>query len=298
MKILLFGVNGQVGWELKRLLESSEDIISLDRNQANFENPGELKNILMKVRPRVIINAAAYTNVDKAESEIEKAYLINAKAVGVLAESAKHLGSTLIHYSTDYVFDGSKDVSYVESDKTCPINTYGKSKLEGEKAIFLSGCEYVIFRTSWVYGRHGNNFIKTILRLAQEKDSLQIVDDQVGAPTSAELIAHITTLIIQKIKNKSSINNELKGLYNLVPSGETTWYDFARFIIEQSMEAGLKFRVSLDSLLPISSENYPLPAKRPKNSRLSTEKLTSILGIEMPSWQQNASKVIAELIKG
>ncbi len=296
MKILLLGVNGQVGWELKRLLEPSTDLITFDRKQLDLEDSEGLKSILMTIKPKFIINAAAYTNVDKAESEVDKAYLINTKAVGLIAESAKWLGATLFHYSTDYVFDGSQSGFYCESDQTCPINTYGKSKLDGEKAIISSGCDYIIFRTSWVYGRHGNNFIKTILRLAQEKDTLQIVNDQLGVPTSAELIADVTCLVMKNIINNK--NSDRNSLYHLVPSGETNWYDFAKFIIEQSTKSGLKCKTDVNSISPIATEDYHTPAKRPKNSRLSTEKLTSMLGIEMPSWQQNATKTIAEIIHG
>jgi dTDP-4-dehydrorhamnose reductase len=297
MKILLLGVNGQVGWELNRLLEPSTDLIAFNRKQLDLEDADGLKNILMTIKPKFIINAAAYTNVDKAESEIEKAYLINAKAVGMIAESAKRLGATLFHYSTDYVFDGSRNGFYCESDQARPINIYGKSKLDGEKAIISSGCDYIIFRTSWVYGRHGTNFIRTILRLAQEKDTLQIVNDQLGVPTSAELIAEVTCLVLQNIiDNKKDDNYDRKGLYHLVPSGETNWYQFAKFIIEQAIESGLKCKTDVSSILPIATDDYYAPAKRPKNSRLNTQKLTSMFNIEMPSWKHNASRTIAELI--
>jgi dTDP-4-dehydrorhamnose reductase len=297
MKILLLGKNGQVGRELSEVLGPLGEVYAFDRAEADLEDLNGLKNIVTQYKPDIIVNAAAYTQVDKAESESEKAYLINATAVGVLAENAKQLGATFVHYSTDYVFDGSKKGFYFESDETCPISIYGKSKLSGEQAIIASGCKHIIFRTSWVYSPHGNNFIKTILRLVQEKDTLKVVNDQVGVPTSAKLIAEITAAVIQKISNKTVMENEIKGIYNLVPSGETTWYDLAKFVVKRSMDAGVRLKLHLNSLLPIASEDYPLPAKRPKNSRLNTEKIISTFGVEMPDWQEDVSETVDALIQ-
>jgi dTDP-4-dehydrorhamnose reductase len=296
MKILLFGKNGQVGEALQRS-EKLHDLIALDRTTANFENLDYLKRIIEETCPDFIINAAAYTNVDKAASEAEKAYLINAKAVGVLAETAKVVGATLIHYSTDYVFDGTKEGSYLEDDQPCPINVYGKSKLAGEEEIISSGCDYLIFRTSWVYSAHGHNFIKTIMRLAQEKNSLQIVSDQIGVPTSANLIADITAVIIQHIKENNVKKEDINGIYNLAPSGKTNWYEIAHFIVGEMQGAHLPLNLSLNSITPTVSENYPTPAKRPKNSQLDTKKITSTFNVDLPNWADHARQTVAELIK-
>ena len=293
MKIVLLGANGQVGWELRKSLSSLKNVIAFDRSHVDLEDIESLKKRLLEIKPEIIVNAAAYTQVDKAESEPEKAYLINSTAVNALAEVSKNIGVTLIHYSTDYVFDGTKEGYYLESDPTAPLNVYGKSKLEGEKAILASGCNYFIFRTSWVYGWHGNNFIKTILRLAQEKEGLKIINDQFGAPTSAEFIATLTTSVIHKIKGKP----ELNGIYNLVPSGETTWYEFAKLIVECALESGLSLKTDPTSIESISSENYHTPAARPKNSRLGTTKLQSTFDMSLPKWEEGVYKTVSRIIQ-
>lgn len=293
MKIVLLGANGQVGWELRKSLSSLKTVIAFDRSHVDLEDLESLKKRLIEIKPEIIVNAAAYTQVDKAESEPEKAYLINSTAVNALAEVSKNIGATLIHYSTDYVFDGTKEGYYLESDPAAPLNVYGKSKREGEKAILASDCNYFIFRTSWVYGWHGNNFIKTILRLAQEKEELKIINDQFGAPTSAEFIATLTTSVIHKIKGKP----ELKGIYNLVPSGETTWYEFSKLIVECAIESGLSLKTDPSSIEPISSENYPTPAARPKNSRLETTKLQSTFDMSLPKWDEGVYKTVSRIIQ-
>lgn len=293
MTILLLGANGQVGYELRQILKPPQNLIAFDRKEADFQDTANLRKLILKIKPKVIINAAAYTQVDKAESEVEKATLVNAIAVKTIAEAAKSLDAPLIHYSTDYVFDGAKEVPYLEEDQVCPINAYGKSKYDGERSIFESGCNFLIFRTSWVYGRHGNNFIKTILRLAQERETLQVVNDQVGAPTSAALLAQVTASSLEKLTE----DNNLKGLYHVAPSGETNWFEFAKYIVSCSHQSGLKTKLKLSSIMPISSSEYPVPAKRPKNSRLDTSKFVSKFGIELPEWKKGVSQTISELLQ-
>lgn len=294
MKVVLFGNNGQVGWELHQLLHSSQNFFSFNRQQADFENPIKLKDILKEIRPHIIINAVAYTRVDQAESEREKAFLINTKAVRVLAECAKELSATLFHYSTDYVFDGTKNASYVESDQTCPLNIYGESKKESEEAIIQSQCKYFIFRTSWVYGQHGHNFIKTILQLAQQKESLSVVDDQRGTPTNAQFIANVTASLIKHVGNYRDI--DAQGLYHLTSFGVTTWYDFAKFILEEAITLGMIFKMKPNAILPVTSEEYVTLAQRPKNSCLNTEKLTSTFDVTLRSWKEEASQTIKQLL--
>lgn len=295
MRILLLGSNGQVGWELQRALSPLGVVMAYDRHQANLENLLNLKQVLLDVSPDLIINAAAYTAVDQAESESDKAYLVNAKAVGVIAETAKKLNVRFVHYSTDYVFDGTKVGSYVEEDSTAPLNVYGKSKLEGEQAIIGSGCDHFIFRTSWVYGQHGKNFIKSILRLAQTKDVLKVVNDQYGAPTSAELIADVTAHMLKNTFN--GVENEQKenGIYHLTSSGRTNWFEFARYIIDQAQHFGSTFKLTSNKVTPITSEEFPLPAQRQKNSSLNVDKLSKKIELMMPDWRFHVSRTISQL---
>ena len=282
MKILLLGANGQVGNELQRTLLILGDLKSCTRAQANLEDIQGIRSLIQDYQPDVIVNAAAYTAVDQAESDKDKAELVNATAVGVLAQEAKDLDAWLVHYSTDYVFDGEKLDAYVESDTTNPINVYGSTKCKGEELITSSGCKHLIFRTSWVYGAHGNNFAKTMIKLFQEKDKLSIVNDQIGVPTSAELIANVTSACLIQALQK---NTDLSGIYHLAPNGNTSWYGFSQYLLEegQSIVDGLS-RHSID-LNPIATSQYPTPAKRPQNSLLNTNKIRQEFGVFMPLWQ-------------
>ena len=282
MKILLLGANGQVGTELQRTLLILGDLKSCTRAQVNLEDIQSIRSLIQDYQPDVIVNAAAYTAVDQAESDKDKAELVNATAVGVLAQEAKDLDAWLVHYSTDYVFDGEKLDAYVESDTTNPINVYGSTKCKGEELITSSGCKHLIFRTSWVYGAHGNNFAKTMIKLFQEKDKLSIVNDQIGVPTSAELIANVTSACLIQALQK---NTDLSGIYHLAPNGNTSWYGFSQYLLEegQSIVDGLS-RHSID-LNPIATSQYPTPAKRPQNSLLNTNKIRQEFGVFMPLWQ-------------
>lgn len=296
MKILLFGKNGQVGWELQRSLAPLGELIALNSTSKEFcgdlTNLIGLKRTIRKIAPDVIVNATAYTAVDKAESEPELAHVLNAQAPDILAQEARQLNAWLVHYSTDYVFNGAGNQPYLETDVTDPLNIYGKTKLEGEKNIITSGCSYLIFRTSWVYATNGNNFIKAILRLAQQRDKLEVVNDQVGSPTGAELLADITAYTLFSLKYKP----EVSGLYHLVAGGCTSWYDFARFILEYARYVNFPLKIQSDTLLPIASKDFPLPAKRPLNSRLNTSKLENTFNLILPAWQTGVSRTLTEIL--
>lgn len=299
MKILLLGKNGQLGWELQRTLAPLGTLLALDRQgQQNYcgdlTNIEGLKKTIQTFSPDVIVNAAAYTAVDKAESDDEMAYCINAKAPALIAEEAHALGSLFIHYSTDYVFDGSGSQSWTEQNKPAPLNVYGKSKLEGEELIQKSGCSHLIFRTSWVYGIHGNNFIKTIIRLAKEREELNIIQDQIGAPTGAELLADVTAQILKDQNDVSVPIKMLSGVYHLAPQGQTSWYDYATFIIQQAKQLNAALKVT--SIKPILSSQYQTAALRPLNSRLNTEKMATTFALSLPHWQDGVSRVINELL--
>ena len=292
MKIVLLGCGGQVGRELMRTLPALGEVIALDQEKANFNDLEGLRQTLYAHSPDIIVNAAAYTAVDKAESEEAAALRVNAEAVGVLAEYARYTGSLLVHYSTDYVFDGEKDGAYIETDKTNPVSVYGRTKRAGEEAVMQGGSHYLIFRTSWVYSAHGHNFIKTILRLARERESLNIVSDQIGAPTSAELIADVTALSIA-----AYFANVLpEGMYHLTAAGETSWHGLASYAVEKAIENGVELKLNTQSIHPIATEEYPLPAKRPKNSRLDNSKLTSRLGFPMPDWRFHVDRAVEQLM--
>jgi len=297
MKILLLGKRGQVGWELQRSLASLGDIVAL--RTGSKTHCGDLTNLrglvdtVRRVKPDIIVNAAAHTSVDKAESEAELAQVINADAVAILAREAKLLGAWLIHYSTDYVFDGSGVNPWTEDDLTGPLGVYGDTKLAGEMAIKASGCKHLIFRTSWVYGARGNNFAKTMLRLASERETLAVIDDQVGAPTGADLLADVTAHAILMVQNKP----ELGGLYHLAASGETTWYGYAHFVIDFARKNGHEFRALSESITPVPTSAYPTPAERPKNSRLNTRKLETNFGLTLPHWQAGVARMLAEFLE-
>lgn len=284
MKILLTGKNGQVGWELNRTLSPLGEVIALDRSDADLSKPEQLRTVVQNIKPDVIVNAAAYTAVDKAENEEELATVINADSPGVLAEEARDLGALFVHYSTDYVFDGTKDSPYIEEDRPNPINAYGRSKLKGEEAIQEVGSDYLILRTSWIYASRGSNFLQTILRLAQEKDELRIVADQIGAPTWARFIAETSALCIYKYIKEQSQGTFNSGIYHLTCSGKASWFDFANTIVENSRSL-LPNKKQVVSITPIDSVEYPTPAERPKYSCLASEKLKNHFNVTTPNWK-------------
>ncbi|MGV6807159.1 MAG: dTDP-4-dehydrorhamnose reductase [bacterium] len=297
MTILLFGKSGQVGTELLPRLKTLGDVIALDEKGegalcGDFTDPQGIARTIQQVNPKIIVNAAAYTAVDKAESDQDLANLINATTPGLIAEQAKSIDAWLIHYSTDYVHDGSGTAPWVETDLASPLNYYGHSKRAGEQAIQQSGCNHLIFRTSWVYSEHGKNFVKTMLRLAKDKTELSVVNDQVGAPTSAALIADVTARAIEQIQNDQSL---AAGIYNLTPKGEASWFDFATLVIETAKQTG--FPVTVNSIAPVTTENYPTPAQRPLNSRLNCSKLESALNMTLPEWHKDVVTVTENLVR-
>lgn len=299
-KILLTGVNGQVGHALQNQLSlqsgSGWQVISCDRQQLNLTQPDQIKRVIRDVAPDLIINPAAYTAVDKAESEQELAYAINATAPGVIAEEAAKLNAALIHFSTDYVYDGTKTSVYLETDSVNPLSVYGASKLAGENAIRQVGLPHLILRTSWVYGSYGKNFLKTVIRLAQEREQLRIVADQHGAPTADVSIAKAVTSLVTQWK---TADPEQSGVYHLVNAGETSWYGFASAIIDQYQLLATTRHwpaLAVKEIQPIAATEYPTPAKRPSNSRLSTTKLESTFGVSLPAWPQVLEQVMQALM--
>lgn len=281
MKILLTGKNGQVGYELERSLQGLGEVVALDRRQMNLADLRQVREVIRSVQPDLIVNPAAYTSVDKAESEIELAMCINGDAPGVMAEEAKKLGAAMIHYSTDYVFDGGKDSPYLESDTPNPINAYGKTKLAGEEAIRAVGIPHLIFRTSWVYGLRGRNFLLTVLRLANERDELRIVADQFGAPTWSRTLADSTAHIVSQARAATDKRDwwlQNTGLYHLTAQGSTSWHGFTEAILAHPSVA------KKPAVTPITTEEYPLPARRPRNSVLNCDKLVRQF-CELPRWE-------------
>lgn len=299
MRILLLGKNGQLGWELQRSLAPLGELIMLDRlgQQAQQILCGDLTDLdglrqtIANLKPDVVINAAAYTSVDKAESEPELVRLINEQAPQVLAQEAHRIGAWLVHYSTDYVFDGSGNRAWCESDTTGPLSQYGQTKLLGERAIQDSGCKHLIFRTSWVYGSRGNNFAKTMLRLAGEREALSVIYDQLGAPTSAALLADCTAHALRQ----AICSPELAGLYHLAASGQTTWYEYANLVIKHARTVGKKLLVN--EIKPITTLEYPTAAQRPLNSRLDTSKFCNSFNLVLPEWQHGVIRMLHETIK-
>lgn len=297
MKILLFGKGGQVGWELQRSLAPLGQLIALDFDSrdglcGDFTNSAGLAETVRTVRPDVIVNAAAYTAVDKSESEPELAHQVNATAPGVLADEAQKLGAWLVHYSTDYVFDGSGTAPWKESDATGPLSVYGRTKLDGDLAV--ARCEkHLIFRTSWVYAARGANFAKTILRLAKERDQLKVIDDQIGAPTGAELLADVTAHAIRSALCKP----QLAGLYHLAAGGETSWYGYAQFVIGQARQVGAPVLVKHEAIKAIPTSAYPTSAQRPLNSRLDVSKLKAVFDLNLPDWQLGVGRMLNEVLR-
>jgi dTDP-4-dehydrorhamnose reductase len=294
MQILLIGKNGQVGFELQRALAPLGEVIAVDRKQCDLQDEDGLREILQRLKPDVIVNSAAYTAVDKAESEGEKAFAINAKALGVLGEEASKLGAMVVHYSTDYVFDGHAPRYYREGDNTDPQSVYGKTKLAGERALQASLSRHLILRTSWVVGAHGANFAKTMIRLAETRDELKVVADQIGAPTSASLIADVSALLIRDAIRAPAVFPY--GLYHLTAGGETNWHAYACYLIERARSLGRAIRVEPSAVRAIPSAEYPTPAKRPANSRLDTAKLRETFDINLPNWQVGVEHVLQQMI--
>jgi dTDP-4-dehydrorhamnose reductase len=297
MKILLLGKNGQVGWELQRSLAPLGELVALGSQSQHY--CGDMTNLegiaktVRDVAPDIIVNAAAHTAVDKAESEPDLAHTINTLAPSVLAQEAKRSGAWLIHFSTDYVFDGSGDKPWLEDDVSGPLGVYGKTKLHGEEAIIASGCKHLIFRTSWVYAARGNNFAKTMLKLAQTRDALNVINDQFGAPTGADLLADVTAHAIRVVLQRP----EVSGLYHLVASGETTWHEYANVVIDFARQAGVDVKVAAEAVQAVPTTAFPTPAVRPLNSRLDTSKLKSAFGLTLPHWQVGVTRMLTEVLE-
>lgn len=296
MNILLLGKGGQVGWELQRSLSVLGHVTALDHDSTghcgDFANPAGIADTVRALRPDIIVNAAAHTAVDKAESELDLARLLNATTPGVLAEEAARLGAWLIHYSTDYVFDGSGSRPWVETDVPAPLSVYGRTKLEGEQLIQQSGAQHLILRTSWVYAARGGNFAKTMLRLAQERERLTVIDDQWGAPTGADLLADVTAHAIRHLQQRP----QDAGLYHLVAGGETNWNLYAKYVLDQAQKAQSAIKIVAKEVAPVPTSAFPTPAVRPHNSRLNTTKLQTTFGLTLPHWQQGVARMLYEIL--
>lgn len=291
MKILLFGHNGQVGWELQRSLAPLGELVIAEKNGGalcgDLTDLEGLARTVREVAPSVVVNAAAYTAVDRAESEPQLCRTVNSLAPGILAAEADRLGAWMVHYSTDYVFDGSGERPWCETDPTAPLGVYGHTKLDGERRIAQACARHLILRTSWVYADRGSNFLRTILRLLQERDSLSVVDDQYGAPTGADLVADVTAHVLRTVVP----GNGPCGLYHLVPAGQTTWFGYAQYIRACAEALGMPVKGVLG---PVASSAYPTAARRPHNSRLDNKKLESAFGLRLPPWQQGVRRVLAQ----
>ncbi len=294
MKILLLGKNGQVGWELQRSLACLGELIALGSDSRAFcgdlSRPDELSATVRALRPDVIVNAAAHTAVDKAEGEPDRATLLNATAPAVLAREAQALGAWLVHYSTDYVFDGSGDSPWRESDPTGPVSVYGTSKLAGEQAIQATAARHLILRTSWVYGARGGNFAKTMVRLAREREALTVIDDQFGAPTAAELLADVTAHAVRQALR----DGRAAGLYHVAAAGETTWHGYACFVLETVQSLGMALKAGPQHVRAVPTSGFPTPARRPNNSRLDTHKFRETFGLQLPPWQDGVRRMLSE----
>ncbi|KQM75472.1 dTDP-4-dehydrorhamnose reductase [Xylophilus sp. Leaf220] len=293
MRIMLLGSSGQVGWELQRSLAPLGDVTVLPRSAADLESPDLLTEAVRAVRPDVIVNAAAHTAVDKAESEAERAHRINAEAPGVLGHEAARLGALLVHYSTDYVFDGGGTRAWSEADVTGPLSVYGSTKLEGEQRIQASGCRHLIFRTSWVYAARGGNFAKTMLRLARDRSRLTVIDDQWGAPTGADLIADVTAHAIRAVEHHGAP----AGLYHLVAGGETTWHGYASHVIAQARRLQPDVPLAVEDIAAVPTSAFPTPARRPANSRMDTTRLQQAYKLTLPAWQTGVDRMLAEILE-
>lgn len=294
MRILLTGCHGQVGCELQRALAPLGDLIAVDQAECNLADPMAMRQLVRATCPAVIVNAAAYTAVEQAENERELAVAVNTVAPGVLGEEAARLGALMVHYSTDYVFDGTNERAYVEDDTTNPQSVYGRSKRDGELALQAATGRHLILRTSWVFGAHGSNFLKTILRLAAERDSLTVVADQWGAPTSAALLAGVTAQLVgQQQRARESFPH---GTYHCVAAGETNWYEYARFVVSAARRAGAKLQATPATIHPVATADYPAKAKRPANSRLDTTKFRRTFDLALPHWQNGLEQVLQQIL--
>ena len=293
MKILLLGKDGQVGWQLQRSLAPHGEVVACGRAECDLADAAQIRSVVRELKPSIIVNATAYTAVDKAESESDLAGRINAVAPGILAEEAKPLGALLVHYSTDYVYDGSKATPYVETDPTNPQSIYGQTKLAGEEAIRAAGGKSLIFRTSWVFGARGGNFVKTILRLAREKESLNVVADQIGSPTPAALIATVSGVALAMLKHGQALEQGENRLYHLAATRPVSWCDFAQTIVALAGQApGFDLRLKPEAIKAISTAEYPTPARRPANSRLDCSRLENDFGLQMPDWQPYLERML------
>jgi dTDP-4-dehydrorhamnose reductase len=295
MKLLLTGKNGQVGFELQRALAPLGEIVAVDLADCDLSRPETIRQLVRDTRPDVIVNPAAYTAVDKAETERDRAVAVNAVAPGIFGEEAARLGAFVIHYSTDYVFDGTKQGAYVEDDATNPQSVYGLTKRDGELASQAANPRHLILRTSWVVGAHGGNFAKTMLKLATDRDSLSVVADQWGAPTSAALLADLAAHLIRQ--QRGNQDGFPYGTYHCVAGGETNWCDYARYVIREAIKAGKPLKVEPGSIKPITTADYPTPAKRPANSRLATRKFRETFGLELPHWQAGLDHILQQILR-
>ena len=296
MKILLFGMGGQVGWELQRSLAPLGEVVALDSSSTtlcgDFTNLDGLAATVEAVRPDFIVNAAAHTAVDKAESEPELARTINALAPEVLAKAAQRIGAGIVHYSTDYVFNGGGTARWKETDQPAPLNVYGQTKLEGERLVAAACERHLIFRTSWVYAARGGNFAKTMLRLAGERERLTVIDDQIGAPTGAELLADVTAHALRDIVS----HPEHAGLYHLTASGETSWHGYASYVLDIARAAGVALKTGPDGIAAVPTSAFPTPAQRPSNSRLDTSKIQATFGLTLPDWRSGVDRMVREIL--
>jgi dTDP-4-dehydrorhamnose reductase len=297
MKILITGKNGQVGFELQRALAPLGDTVAVDRTECDLGDADAIRALVRKVMPNVIVNAAAYTAVDKAESDQATAAAVNTQAPRVLGEEAARSGALIVHFSTDYVFSGSKDGSYAEEDLPDPQSVYGRTKLEGELALARANARHLILRTSWVVAAHGGNFAKTMLRLAAERERLTVVADQFGAPTSAALLADLTAQLIRQYQREGGESFPY-GTYHVAGSGETNWCDYARFVIGEARAAGIDLKATPEGVTPLTTAEYPTPAKRPANSRLNTLRFRTIFGLQLPDWKHGVRHALQQILEG
>jgi dTDP-4-dehydrorhamnose reductase len=295
-RILLTGKNGQIGWELQRTLATLGEVVSVDRHAVDLANPDEIRKVVREIKPALIVNAAAYTAVDKAESESDLAMAVNGTAPGILAEEAKGLGATVVHYSTDYVFDGDKQTPYTEEDVPNPLSVYGRSKFAGEQAIQAVGTPHLIFRTSWVYGARRKNFLLTVLRLAREKEEVRIVDDQIGAPTWCRMVAEMTAQVLAQLKRQEDIL-ERGGTYHISAAGKTSWHGFAKEIVQSAKGhlGGEQSALLATHILPIRTSEFPLLAKRPAYSLLSNSKMEKVFGVTMDHWSEGLRLCVEDM---
>lgn len=295
MNILLTGKNGQVGFELQRALAPLGNVHAVDSGDCDLADADALRALIRDVRPSLIVNPAAYTAVDRAETEVDKAMAVNARAPGIMGEEAERLGASVIHFSTDYVFDGHKPTPYTEQDPTGPLGVYGQSKLDGEKALASATRRHLILRTSWVVGAHGHNFAKTMLRLAAERTHLNVVNDQLGAPTSAALLADLTAHVARRLQTDGAQAFPF-GVYHLAAGGETSWHDYACHVVAQGLQAGLPLKLRPEHIRAIATDAYPTAARRPLNSRLDTSQFRATFGLRLPPWQQGLDHILQQIL--